>query len=303
MSISDDNIEVITDNNDSMARKSLIDRTVEKSMDTRSLGSTADRIVSDLCTKSNKIKYKCLNDGNWNELCTFEQVARKNIDDIVKDENLSVFNSEREELEEFSLICSSSWDDDKEMFRIQPTYDQDGHLSSLIVPLESEISDDIKVVDIHNGKGEFVADDIERQIDCEMHELQTNDMFIEDGKYVYKEGKTRLEIFSDTLDKQNLRFLSQQGSFTDWTLGTLFLSIVSFVSLYLMGQIATLFISNFTTNSAPTMAYHSLGFFILSGLYLISSGMVLNRLSVASLSAIRAIANNKHQGMEQLFEV
>lgn len=289
-----------------MANQSLIERTAEKNVDDESLDSDVEEIISNIRTNESNVQYKSVSDSSWNILCTFEEIARKTVDDILESKNLVVSDSKRNELEDFSLVCSASWDDGKEMFRVKPISDEDGHLSSLVVPLDSEISENITVVDIHNNEGAFVADDIESQIDCDIHRLWDKNMYVKkfnaELESVYTEvedTRTRREIFSDSIKKLTNEFeenpLIKQDSYRGWIGKTIGLATGNAIMIYLTYQLLT----SFGIVGIPILALVS--FMGLIPLFLFLS--MVFQIIVGFHSTRNAIAEKGQKEMKPFFQV
>lgn len=68
-------------------------------------------------------------------------------------------------------MLDSCWNEETDLFDIEYRTDSDGDLKSLIIPLESSISEDIAIQDVHDENGNFVVTEVESPIDFEIYKL------------------------------------------------------------------------------------------------------------------------------------
>lgn len=240
-----------------MAKQSLIDRVADKkSEDLETEEPDVDSFVDEVRVSESAVEYRNLDDDNWNFLASVEEIAESSFSNMIQDKDIILSEEQKSKLEDFSALAGSCWDAELEMFRIEYQTDEDGDLKSLVVPLESDISEDFVVQEIHDNEGNFVAEDIEEQVDLKMYELWSTDMYVNslDGEsdvYIISDDtKSRIEIFSDSVSNQSESFDAgsylDQSTATEWlvktllsvigTLGMLSLFYFTFQSLGILGS-------------------------------------------------------------------
>lgn len=288
-----------------MAEQSLIERVANR--ETKSLNTEeadVDTLIDSLRVSEGLVEYRSLDDDNWNRLADIKKFARSNFSDIIEGKDIILSDDQRSKLEEFGAIASSCWDSELEMFKIEYQTDADGDLKSLVVPLESDMSEDFVVQRIHDDSGNFVADGIEEQIDFEMYELWSKDMYVDsldDESDVYvisTDTKGRVELFSESISNQSESFdqdeYLSQGTATEWFLKT---------ALSVMASLGTILIFYFTFQYLGILGVALLFMFSMFGmipLLIILTAVLEVLIGIEALN--KSIKDKKEQKRVKLFE-
>lgn len=189
-----------------MAKESLVERVAKKNAEYIACNTdNVDQLVMDIRVSGRTVEYQD-KDGEWMVLSNLKELATRSVDDILDSMGLIVSGTSYENLQELSAVCSSCWNSKLEMFEIDYKTDSDGDLESLVVPIGSSISDDFILQEIHDENGEFVAHNVEEQIDVEVYELWNIDMYVKsisDDADVFIEYRSSfVDLFSEYVDER-----------------------------------------------------------------------------------------------------
>lgn len=226
-----------------MANQSLAERVAKKkSEEIQKERPTVENIVEKFRVSGRKIKYQTVRDDRWDILCDVHEFLNSSISDILREEDILLSDEQRSNLREFETVLNSCWNEEFELFDVEYETDSDGDLKSLIIPLESSISEDITIQNIHDDEGKFVATGVESQVDFEIYELWSMNIYADsldsssDVYTVSEETKSRLELFSDSIRQQSKSIDSgsylNQSSAGEWLVKTLMSSVATFGFLF-----------------------------------------------------------------------
>lgn len=277
-----------------MARQSLVERTAEKNVEDNDV-SEKEKLVSELRTSEGVVEF-CSITGEWDELGDARKFANQSVDEITDDANLVIPEDLYDSLQEFGMACSSCWDDEGEVFRIKCKEDAEGDLKSLVVPIGSSISEDFTVQEIHNDDGEFVAGHVEEQVDFEMYELWSKDMYIrdlsEDADVLAELDRNYANHFSESVREMEGDLLNQSSA-SEWLTKTIILSIIvalSGIVSYFLYSLSALFVISRVALVMPVLT-----------LFALTSPVLLYQLSIGISSAKKSIDRNRGKQYEKLF--
>lgn len=289
-----------------MAEQSLIERAAEDEIEK---GETNEKYnFKDLVYKvqfsESHIKYQNVND-EWKELCSISNLIKNSVGDLLEDEDIFVSDSVKRDLQEFRAVVNACWNEKHNMFKVDYNTDEDGDLKSLVVPLNSPLSDDVVIHKIHNCKGEFVAKDIENSIDQNMYELWNMDMYtesLEENSPIYtitEDTRSRREIFGDSLESQSRGF--ESGSFLDQDgyIEWIFKTTVSTSACLLYGFMISFAFTNFNLFGVTVLLLGSM--FGMIPLMIILTTVLQYMMGITS--AKKAILQYKKEDTELFFRV
>lgn len=226
-----------------MANQSLAERVAKKkSEEIQKERPTVENIVEKFRVSGRKIQYQTVRDDRWDILCDVHEFLNSSISDILREEDILLSDEQRSNLREFETVLNSCWNEEFELFDVEYETDSDGDLKSLIIPLESSISEDITIQNIHDDEGKFVATGVESQVDFEIYEIWSMNIYADsldsssDVYTVSEETKSRLELFSDSIRRQSKSIDSgsylNQSSAGEWLVKTLMSSVATFGFLF-----------------------------------------------------------------------
>lgn len=238
-----------------MADQDLVDRvTRDSSEGLDSEESGVDDIIEDFWVSEGKIQYQTVRRDGWNNLCDVKELLHSRTSDILRRKNISLSDEQRSNLREFGAVLDSCWNEETDLFDIEYRTDSDGDLKSLIIPLESSISEDIVIQDVHDENGNFVATEVESQIDFEMYKLWGMDIYagsLDPDADVYglsKETRSRVELFSDSIQQRSRNSGNPYGNYESakhyfsesfaTVLVAALMAMISYIALQILGVYA-----------------------------------------------------------------
>lgn len=188
-----------------MANQSLIERTADKKSSVPDSETT--QLAADLKVKSGVVYYQEVNSTEWSKLIGFQDLLNRDIGSIEEIYNVTLSEQEYNKIKELKSSLRQAWNPDIEMYRLEPIMDEDGDLKELVIPMSCELHDNITISSIHNSSGEFVADDIEEQVDFDMYKLRNMDLYVkeipqeDESVQVYTKYDNRyIDLFEEQLN-------------------------------------------------------------------------------------------------------
>jgi hypothetical protein len=175
--------------------ETVLDRSANKRADLECERNDTQNIVSDLRTVESMVEYKNIESQDWNVLCGYKELARRDVDKLCQERDSYFSDDIRRKIHELRDTLSCSLTDDMNMYRLEPKFNDKGQIKELVIPMETSISEDIVIKEIYQGS-EFVASDIEEGLGEEnIYRLRTNELFTKsiDSTTLYTRRKMDFE--------------------------------------------------------------------------------------------------------------
>lgn len=163
-------------------------------------------------SSSAQVNYRNIED-EWNELISLKDLIDVQIsNNSIGDYDLVLSDKVEKELKKLQKKVRQSYNEELDMYKLSYKINKD-ESSELYIPLETEFTGDVSVQKIYNEKEEFVAKNVENNIEFPLYELKTKELYIqnipEDGERVQvcsKKEMTTREIMEDiTADDFNFK--------------------------------------------------------------------------------------------------
>lgn len=136
---------------------------------------TEFRIVHKLA--ESEIEYKNL-DGDWDTICKLHVLKDIDVVDYMTDDkDLILSDTVQNELEKLQKKFQNIFDYDLNMYEMSYRVNDDNS-AELYLPLQTDFTEDFVIKEIYNKDGEFVAHDIENNIDFPLYELESKKFYI-----------------------------------------------------------------------------------------------------------------------------
>ena len=157
--------------------ETLTDKCAELQVD-GSENSEVQKIISELKVQNAVIRYTTLRSEGWNRLCSLRTLARRSADYVVrkKSSGMHVSDDVKEQLQGLKQELAYAWDEEAEKFRVECKYGEDGNISELFIPLETDISSDFTVQKLYDEDGNFQAESIKSELGEEMYKIETKEL-------------------------------------------------------------------------------------------------------------------------------
>lgn len=232
---------------------SLIQRQVNKNCSEYDQDPSVEPIVEDIKIdhKNANILYRNITDKDdqWNFFCNMNDLVHKEPSDIAQSENCIIKDDILSKIQDIKISLESFWDSDSRLYKLLYRENNDGS-SELYIPIKSDKIDDIIVKKIHNSNGEFVAQNIERQLDCPIYKIETMDLYIDQlsngGNRIYKKKTIRQknEKFRQEINESDNLVIGNDVGLREFQKSLLaaysITSLISIISLYIIQNTASL---------------------------------------------------------------
>lgn len=124
-----------------------------------------------------EIEYKNLDD-DWDSICRLRNLKDTDIIQYMTDDkDLILSDKVQNELERLQKRFQNIFDTDLNMYELSYRVNDDDS-AELYLPLQTDFTDDFVVKKIYNKDSEFVAHDIEENIDFPLYELESREFYV-----------------------------------------------------------------------------------------------------------------------------
>lgn len=268
-----------------------IQRVAEKRIDESEVETDPVEFIVDVRVTPPTVEYSPLAEDEWKCLGSIREFATRSLATLL--DGLVPSPGAEVTLQEISAAAKRSWDEDAEMFCVEQIRDSGG-LRSLVVPLQTSVSEDVDVMEIYDADGNFVAHDVEDQLDCELYELEGEELYVDslsDTKTVYAQRGTKgfFQLFSEQIQEEfkNDDWCNQED-FGEWLFATMFGTVV-------LGGILSLTLSV----GAPGVVIVVFG----SPLLILPAVMWYDQINAGAASARNGVVNYGENDYTALFEL
>lgn len=173
----------------------LIEREAENQVSEKDLDETDAEMVVEFDIKlmsSVQINYRNL-EGDWNELLTLRDLIDVEIsDNSIEGNDVVLSDKVGNELKKLQKKVRQSYNEQLDMYQLSYKLNED-ESSELYIPLETEFTDDLTVQKIYDENEEFVAQNVEDNVEFPLYELKTKELYI---KYIPKNNDDRVQVYS-----------------------------------------------------------------------------------------------------------
>lgn len=164
----------------------LIEKEAEKQ--SQNIEDNFDNSKSEMVTKfkieDSKVKAKNLHDV-WITLSNIDKLKELEITNNTIDGREIVFSDQvQTELKKLQTKVERIYDSDIGMYELSYKINGDGS-SELYIPLETKYTDDLTIRKIYNENDEFVAKNLESDIDFPFHKIETKKLYIQNIPRTY----------------------------------------------------------------------------------------------------------------------
>lgn len=177
-----------------MANQSLVEIHAEDESSVDDIEMESSELCFDVHLTSGRIKVTTDQEGTYRSskrLGTPKELIRNSVGDFVGDKYIITEDIE-EKLTELKYELTKCWDEDAQMFTLEPVYDADGDIVELVIPIDCDITEPLTVKKLYNDDGEFVADKFKEKIDFNIYKIGYKDLYVKSvNKYatIYYEKK------------------------------------------------------------------------------------------------------------------
>lgn len=198
----------------------LIDLSIDKNK-TMADASESDSIVESIDVDDKKIIVSTIL-GEYNSLVigSLSELNSKSIKEFIskdKLENIHFPEKIIDALQEIKLALDMAWSSQHSMYRLRYNMDENGQIKSLYVPMDTEYVDDIKIKQIRDKDGNFMADTIKDNMGDKLYRLESADLFVDDienptqireARIRKKEDIASRELSSNSIEDEIIKLLS-----------------------------------------------------------------------------------------------
>lgn len=187
--------------------------------------SDADPIIEDIRVNDNTVQYKEINEDEWVDYTQLHNVRVKQLD--VSDDEL------RDAYKKLRSAVEHSYDEEVDKWKVEYDTDADDVMKSLYVPLNSPLTDDIHLCDIHEDSiddGKLHVKEKIREIDRPLQSLYTDNLYVDDLDNPMIED---VEVTYDSRIRTALSKIDDTDTFFLKFLGSL--SIIQFLAFLTIG--------------------------------------------------------------------
>jgi hypothetical protein len=154
--------------------------------------------------------------------------------------NVSITESVQKQIEELLFSVRRAWDEEIKMFRIDYDLNSKGQIHNFYIPFDSNLIDDIELFKIYNEEGEFVAQDIEKNLGRYMFKIESSELYIRnipdknETFTVYRTVRKDKETLYKEFITENTSFNSTIGALTQWTYN-IFIGVLVSILYFMLG--------------------------------------------------------------------
>lgn len=200
----------------------LMEREAENQIDKESIDQKdLDIMVKFNIFNKNKnsnaiIQYKNLT-GEWNVLCSLPELLNIRISETMDEYNVTISKNVKSELEKLQKKLSKTWHKRQELYQLSYRKNKDGS-SELYIPLDTDHTDDVVIQKVYNENDEFIAENIEDNIEFPLYDLESEELFVESvtesKQDVYRMKDKNFEDFLRGSKKEQQKWIFESGTAT-----------------------------------------------------------------------------------------